>query len=331
MDIPNPTTPLTFLPPEIGNQYQTACYVTVATLGAFMWDWLMSMSEEKKMLARGRWSLWTSVYFASRIWALGLCITSTVLQGKSTLSSQMLLIGHITNCRAMLHVAIAFIILSTTTNLLLFLFRVRAVYGNSVLVTLVFGFLWLAVLATALMVPFATDAAHIGPTQRCINTTVKSRVGLVICVNALTSTLAFIAISAKIISTSNTANPSGVMGCLKIFFTGSGVSTIARGLLRGGQFYYFVMILANIAQASMVFSRFAPVWKAMLNIPAIALGNVMITRVYRAVVLGYIADQQQTAVGSTSNPPFVFSTFHTGSSDTGDMRASNDKGMLPGP
>lgn len=87
------------------------------------------------------------------------------------------------------------------------------------------------------------------------------------------------------------------------------------------------MILANIAQAIMVFSRFGPVWKAMLNIPAIALSNVMTTKVYRAIVLGYIVDQQQ---GSTSNPPFVFSTFRTGSEETGNVHASNDKEMLQG-
>lgn len=33
MDIPNPNTPLAFLSPEIGSQYQTACYVYVATFG----------------------------------------------------------------------------------------------------------------------------------------------------------------------------------------------------------------------------------------------------------------------------------------------------------
>lgn len=59
----------------------------------------------------------------------------------------------------MLHAGIGFIVLATVTNLLLLLFRVRAVYGNSMPVTLAFGFLWLVVLVTALMIPFATDAA----------------------------------------------------------------------------------------------------------------------------------------------------------------------------
>lgn len=33
MDIPNPITPLVFLPPEIANQYQISCYLYIATAG----------------------------------------------------------------------------------------------------------------------------------------------------------------------------------------------------------------------------------------------------------------------------------------------------------
>lgn len=102
------------------------------------------------------------------------------------------------------------------------------------------------------------------------------------------------------------------------------------------------MILANIAQTVMVFSPFDPVWKVMLNIPAIALGNVMTTRVYRAFVLGYITDQTQKQPSAsvstsiaTSNPnhPLVSSGFRARSAETEDIhiQGSGDKARLPGP
>jgi len=42
----NPYTALAFMPPDVANQYQVMCYVYVATLAAYTWDWLMSIPEE---------------------------------------------------------------------------------------------------------------------------------------------------------------------------------------------------------------------------------------------------------------------------------------------
>lgn len=84
--IKNPDTPLAFLPPALGDQYEASRYVHVATCGVsqfyttpiairhyssagnkmFSWDILINMRNDYRLLTQSRIGIPTIVYFLSR-------------------------------------------------------------------------------------------------------------------------------------------------------------------------------------------------------------------------------------------------------------------------
>jgi hypothetical protein len=85
--LPNPFTPLAFLPPDIADQLQAEIYVFMAVLSAFIWDWLMSIPKEIEMCRKRKVSLAVVVYFLSRIGTLTNGAMIIVLLGWCALSS----------------------------------------------------------------------------------------------------------------------------------------------------------------------------------------------------------------------------------------------------
>jgi len=161
----NPNTPLAFLPPTFADQFQVSCFVCVAGLSAFVWDWFMSWTEEYRIFRRTRFSVPDIAYVLSRIGTLGYSVGATVFQ-----------VAPVLHCHALLYIIGAFLVLSMSSNSLLFFYRVRAVYGNSTIVTGSFGFLRVATSGLYVLGPFSLFGDHIGPTKRCILTSVRSYV-----------------------------------------------------------------------------------------------------------------------------------------------------------
>jgi hypothetical protein len=81
--LPNPFTPLAFLPPSLAGQFEVVTYVYLVTLSvstfpstpsfvlinpskAFSWDWLMSIQEEAKMCRQRKFGVAIIAYFLSR-------------------------------------------------------------------------------------------------------------------------------------------------------------------------------------------------------------------------------------------------------------------------
>lgn len=164
-------------------------------------------------------------------------------------------VGTVDQCNRFIMMIGWFFVVAMPSTSLLFLFRVRAVYGNSKIIVYFFGILWLAILGLCAAIPFGIkggtccflravsipdlrghSAAHIGPTQRCINTEVASYISAPIALNAINDTLIFLAISFRIISFS-VAGETG-RDKLRSFISGDGLPQLSKGLLQGGQLYY---------------------------------------------------------------------------------------------
>ena len=115
--VPNPNTPLAFLPPTLANQFEISCYVTLAALTvnkqihtlkrleshffslsqAFVCEWIMSLVDEYKIFRRNRLRVPDVVYLISRsvstlvvppiphkrfsVATLGYCVSATIFQG----------------------------------------------------------------------------------------------------------------------------------------------------------------------------------------------------------------------------------------------------------
>jgi len=285
---PNPDTPLAFLPPTLADQFQASCYLYVAGLAAFIWDWLMSMPDEYRILRRSNWSLPNVAYFLSRFGTLGFCTAATIFQA-----------GSVEHCQALLYIIGGFYVIAIPSTSLLFFFRVRAVYSNSPYITWFFGLVWISLLGLSVCVPLSIDGGHIGPTKRCINTVVRSYGSTPIILNAIYDTLVFLTISFRIVSFTFVGETKGAQ--IKSFFFGDGLPRMSKGLLQGGQLYYFATIGLSIVTSAMVLAPGVPaVYHAMFTIPNIALENSMACRVFRAVKLGLIKDPNATTTFGTT-------------------------------
>ncbi|KAF7335983.1 hypothetical protein MSAN_02312000 [Mycena sanguinolenta] len=65
-DLPNPFTPLAFLPPALARQFEVTRYILAATLGAYVWDIALNLGNDYTLLFKHRVRLPTIVYFLSR-------------------------------------------------------------------------------------------------------------------------------------------------------------------------------------------------------------------------------------------------------------------------
>jgi len=146
-------------------------------------------------------------------------------------------------------------VLSISLTSLLFFYRVRAVFSDSRSVTAFFGLMWIATSGLTVLIPLSLGGGvspspsllypitylnfsshiiqHIGPTNRCINTAVRSFGFAPIVLNAVNDTLVFVAISYKIVS--NTAVGNGWRACVSSFFRADGLPILSKALLQGGQ------------------------------------------------------------------------------------------------
>lgn len=115
----------------------------------------------------------------------------------------------------------------------------------------------------------------------------RSFASVPVVVNAVNDTLIFLAISYNIISHPIVGNTWHARA--KSFFVAGRLPRMSRGLLQGGQLFYFVTIGFSIATATLILStNTATVYRSMLTVPNVALENAMACRVYRAVKLGFI-------------------------------------------
>ncbi|KAH7910122.1 hypothetical protein BJ138DRAFT_1009500 [Hygrophoropsis aurantiaca] len=291
--LPNPYTPLAWLEPSLAAQFEASCYLYVAVLGAFIWDWLIALPEEYRMIRTSKLRLPIIMYYVSRFGALAWIMTNLVSQ-----------VGSVPDCEKLQNAIGASYVFASPSTSALFFFRVRAVFDRSKIVIACFAIMWLGVLGSSFLVPFAIQAQHIGNTQRCINSSVKNWAGTPIITNTIYATLVFLAISLKLMSMTMIDSPTG-SDRVKSFIRGDGLPRFSRLLFKSGQQYYFATFGTNILALLMILlPTTPPVFQAMFTIPSVALESSMACRVFRSVKLGVIMDSPTTMVTEDSSVTF---------------------------
>ncbi|KAF7335940.1 hypothetical protein MSAN_02307400 [Mycena sanguinolenta] len=68
IELPNPYTPMAFLPPALAGQFEASRYLYAATLGvsAYVWDIGLNLGNDYALLFKHRIRFPTVVYFLSR-------------------------------------------------------------------------------------------------------------------------------------------------------------------------------------------------------------------------------------------------------------------------
>ncbi|KZP08596.1 hypothetical protein FIBSPDRAFT_938926 [Athelia psychrophila] len=298
LQLPNPYTPMAYLPPELAASNELAAYIYVASLGVLAWDWLMSMPDEYRILSTGRISQSKITYVSARLFTLGFCFGMVMFQ-----------VAPISNCHTMAHVTTVFFILSSNANNLLLFIRIRAVYGNSRSVTAFFGFWYLAVLGTTSPIPWAIEVVHLGPTKLCIDIKVQTWVTASTVCNAVNGTLVFIAISYRV--SSRSLGETGWRSAARRFFRSNGAPRVVNDLLHQGQLCYLATIMIYIPQVFLAFNKM-PGYQGLLVTTVQVIENIMTSRVHRAVILGLITD------GGRDATPFAFTTILPMTTVSGD-------------
>ncbi|TDL22014.1 hypothetical protein BD410DRAFT_771023 [Rickenella mellea] len=304
----NPNTALAFLPPEIAEQLEISRYVYVATLGAYLWDTLTNLNNDRKLLFKYPVRLPTVAYFLSRVATLAFLSSATVFPISAVKSCQTLQVA----------LGACFAVAVPATSFLFFL-RVRAVFNTSPWVVRFFAVIWLATLGGSITVPFAIQGGHIGPTQHCINTAVKPFSSAGIIISTCSDTMVFLAISWKLLTT---ARDDSLNGKMKSFFSGEGLPHISRILIQGGQLYYLITVGVKIVTMTLILTpTIPPVLRAIFTVPNVAIENMMACRVFRAVKFGLTTLPQTTFPKNTQLHRHTISSL---------MYASQPAGRQPG-
>ncbi|TFK38670.1 hypothetical protein BDQ12DRAFT_683148 [Crucibulum laeve] len=294
--LPNPLTPLAFLPPTLANQFEVSRYMYAITLGIYLWDIALNLGNDYKLLFQHKILLPTVIYYLSRAVTLAYILTSFIFQ-----------VGHVDDCQALVVSLGICNLLSTSGTAMLFLMRIQAIYHRNKGVRMIFIFLWVAVTAGSIVVPVGVSGAHIGPTQQCINTRVASYTEVSAILPMINDTAIFLAISYKILSVS--MGDESLKNRARTFFGRGSLPLVSRLLLQSGQQYYLIAACGNIVLLVLVkYPNLPDVYRGMCTIPVLALNNLMACIVFRKIKFGLITHDGAPAANSDLKASFQHSS-----------------------
>ncbi|KZP29162.1 hypothetical protein FIBSPDRAFT_947163 [Athelia psychrophila] len=262
--------------------FEAIASVSVAHFTAFSYDWLLSISEEHKVVSRAGPTWPITIYLLSRIaTAVHLLMTVLFLFAPT---------GHCSPLTTFLAVCAVTRVLSTS---FLFLLRVRAVYQRSTSVTALFSILWLTTAALNIFTNASMRAAPLNDTQYCTyfqiqHSTYPSNSSFVF------DTSVFIAISYRLAA--DAATEKGWRTRLQSIVTGKGLFSVSRALMISGQLYYLATILYFWVNIAVMVSPLVPAnYHSVLTASYITFTNIMACRVFRGVALGMLEKSPTTA------------------------------------
>ncbi|KZP25789.1 hypothetical protein FIBSPDRAFT_949901 [Athelia psychrophila] len=268
-----PGHPLRYLPADEHVPHRLSRYMFTSCLVAYVYDWLLSISEECEILSKSGMTPSNALYLVSRIGALGLVLTSALY-----------VLAPISDCQALveaLGTCSTVVMLSTS---FLFLQRVRAVYLQSTAITVIFGALWLVTAGLAILQASCLRAVHILNTQHCIATS-REYLALPSIVTCINDTLVFLAISFRL--TADAATERTWRARAQSIFQGKGLYSLSRSLMKSGQTYYLASIIFFIISLVVMFSPTVPAASHYLLTPGyLAFTNIMACHIFRGVALG---------------------------------------------
>ncbi|KAJ6571457.1 hypothetical protein B0H19DRAFT_1130024, partial [Mycena capillaripes] len=267
---PNPTL---LLPPDLVHQLQVASYVFAGATAVLIWDVLHNLAADYHILFKHKFRISSVAYLVSRVssltYVLGFTLFATYPIG---------------DCKAAIRIFDGFFPVSAGATSLLFFFRVWAVYDGRRSIALIFGFLWISVVGTAVLVPIGSDATTIGPS--CIVTELHPYITASTICLAVHDTGVFFAISYRLLMNSHVEYTPGQR--IKALFSGTTLHAFSKAVFRDGQKYYMITILTNLAMILIIYAPgVSPIYRGMMSIPNIALTSILACRVYRNTKLNY--------------------------------------------
>ncbi|KAF9045139.1 hypothetical protein BJ165DRAFT_1602816 [Panaeolus papilionaceus] len=283
--LPNPTTPMALLPPDLAFQVTISSYILVGSCGVLVWDLLDNITSDFRLLTKYRIGPATVIYFISRLGSLAYVLGSTIFETAA--------ITH--NCFGFDKVVSGLYPVAIAPTALLFLFRVRAVFDRNNYVIGFFTFMWFAVLAGCIAVTQGVTGANIGPTKYCVNVGLKPYAGAGGIIPVVNDTLVFLAISWRLLM--NARVELDLHKGVKTFVFGDYLPAFSKAIFQDGQAYYLTTVTTNLVAVIMFWiTAVPPTYRSMFTIPNIALMNIMACRVFRKTKFGIF---RETAISTS--------------------------------
>lgn len=273
VQLPNPFTPMAFLPPDLAFHLTVCTHIVVGTTAVIIWDIINNLSGDYRLLFKHKIGPATIAYIISRI--------STLI---FVLSTSIFLTLPTGNCTKFDKILDAFFPVSVPASSLLFFFRMRAVFaGNNLMVASAF-FLWLVSFAGTMTVAFGVEGINIGPTNYCVVSSAKSYIALSGILPFVHDTFVLLSISWKMMM--NTYEDNSLKNGFRTVVFGDYLPAFSRALLQDGQMYYLVTVCSNLLAVVMVYMPVPIVYRTVFSCPNTVLMNIMACRVYRNTKFG---------------------------------------------
>ncbi|KZP04066.1 hypothetical protein FIBSPDRAFT_1054923 [Athelia psychrophila] len=254
-------------------QTQIAIYIILASLTAVIWDWLLSLAEEYRVMKRCGRSAATFAYFTARASALILCVLVYIFYTG---------IPDGDSCFGIFHGTSIMIVLGNAAKAYLFLLRVRAVYGGSTLVTFCVATGACVLVGSRLAGMFLVHVSPLAHTRFCQVNAIGSLSAIALWFNWVYDTCVFAAISVRLTSYTRSTTTVGTLSIIR----GYGLPRTMRHVLQDGQLYYVTVCAFMLLAAIMaVLPHASPVYQAAFTIPPFAMESNMVCKMFRAMII----------------------------------------------
>ncbi|KAJ7337685.1 hypothetical protein DFH08DRAFT_784035 [Mycena albidolilacea] len=305
------------LPPaEIQRQIQVSAYVFSGATAVLFWDILNNLGSDYSILFEQKFQWSVLVYLGCRvgsaIYALGFTIFVTT---------------PLRDCLAVHTAFNIFYSIGVSATALLFFLRLRAIWGGDRLITILFGFLWLAVLGSSTTVPISGTARSVGNPPECLIGHPKSYAGSPGIIITVHDTLVYFAISYRLVSNFSHLDGQQTRRVqLKALFSGSNLPAFSKSLFTDGQVYYMITVIVNIVTTVMIYvPGISAVYHSILVVPNVLLTSIMACRVYRNTRL-IVHRSPELSIPTLNdrnlNIPLSVGHFSPGSGMTGSLGRS---------
>ncbi|CAA7262416.1 unnamed protein product [Cyclocybe aegerita] len=252
--LPNPFTPMAFLPPDLAYQSTISVYLSVGTLSPSSQRLPPDVPPPNKDPKFGlrlieviysSHELTTQRAQILQIDVLRICAVSRHIPEQVASHACRYDLLTLTNCLAapldipctrFSKVFTWLFAVSVPLTSLLFLFRVLAIFHENKLVRAFFCVMWLGVVAGVMTPTQGLIGTNIGPTKYCINVRLEAYITTAGLIPLVNDTLVFLAISWKLMrNTHMTPNPLRGNLSFRAFLRGDYLPAFSRGLLQDGQ------------------------------------------------------------------------------------------------
>jgi len=305
--LPNPLTPLAWLPPTFSVQVEIARYMIAATTGAWAWDEIMSLGGMIHLYSVARFTAQDAAHLLNKIAAGCFIITTLVFY-----------VGEVDDCEAIAKAsgwigAITLPLLSVP-----FFFCALAVLMRKRLILITFAALWFATLGGGITSAFFIHGTHIGETAFCVVSADRAySAGIVAMTVNIIVTFCVASFHLMLYSQADTWSER-----IRMLGFNNGANRTSKILLQSGMSYIIPIVVFNITASvvNLIPSMPAP-FRVVFVVISVAIQSSMTSRLHTRVKLGLIlTGPHTTKTTSTRTVNFASAYDSRGTTTTGSQR-----------